>query len=277
MAFTRRQLLQEQLNKMNMGMSPEAATLLDTPIYPFRGSQPVDRGTIRRGPQGIDVEDVLRPRGQEGRSPNLGDALNNLLDQSDDYKERLRGGDKLKKGTRRVKMDMPDDTLTPSERRAREVSTQLINRKLAELGLGGLAVGGAAALINDSQGELDTNAAVPLAQGVANAYIGGTAGGFVGYGLQHLPGASPEAMARAYDAMPGEPGPVKDAAFARRYGKEFNIKGTPGSEVRRLRGMRNGAAIGAGGAALLQLIDAFRTQPQQVMLPAQPAQPVAYL
>ena len=157
----------------------------------------------------------------------------------------------------KVTLDTPVKDLTPSEQRAQRMTQEIINDKLKQLGLGALATGGTAALINAQQGDSNPlETVVDTAGGLVGTGLAVGAGGLAGYHLSNAP--SPEmALAMSQDRKRGSGnGYQRDAAFERDYGRKYDRK----VKQRGVRGGLRGAAIGAGGVALLQLMGAMQDE-----------------
>lgn len=165
---------------------------------------------------------------------------------------------------RKVSLDTPVEEMTPRELKAQQATRKIINDKLMMLGLGALATGSTAAVINNTQGDdRDANLIVnPVTGTVVGTGIAAGLGGLTGY---HLSNAPSQAMAvdMAKDRKRGSgSGYERDAAFERDYGKKYDRK----VKQRAVRGGLRGASAGAGAVALLQLIDAINNKGNDVFI-----------
>lgn len=159
---------------------------------------------------------------------------------------------------RKVTMETPANELTPLEFKAQQATRKIINNKLAQLGLGGLAVGSTAAVINNSQGDdQDANVLInPVTGTLVGTGLAAGVGGLTGFYMNNTPSAE-MALAMAQDRKRGlGSGYERDIAFEKNYGKKYDRQ----VKQRGIRGGMKGAAIGVGGAALLQLIDAIKNE-----------------
>ena len=159
---------------------------------------------------------------------------------------------------RKLSLDTPVEEMTPRELKAQQATRKIINDKLMMLGLGALASGSTAAVINNSQGDdHDANVIVnPVTGAVVGTGIAAGLGGLTGYHLTNAPSRE-MAVEMSKDRKRGSGnGYQRDAAFERDYGKKYDRK----VKQRGIRGGMKGAAIGAGGAALLTLIDAMNNE-----------------
>lgn len=183
---------------------------------------------------------------------DLGDTDNDI-----DIFEQLREEELLNgiNRPRRVSLTTPPQELTGPELRARKATRAIIDNKLMQLGLGALATGSTTAVINNIQGD-DEDANIifnPVTSTAIATGLGVGGGGLIGYHLNNAP-TKQMAVEMVNDRKRGSgSGYERDAAFERDYGKKYNRK----VKQRAIRGGLRGASIGAGGAALLQLIDAL--------------------
>lgn len=162
---------------------------------------------------------------------------------------------------RRVTLDAPASDLSPAELRAQQATRQIINNKLMQLGLGGLAVGSTAAVINNSQGDdRDANIILnPVTGAVVGTGLAAGTGGLIGYHLNNTPSRA-MAVDMAHDRKRGSGSSYdRDAAFERDYGRKYDRK----VKQRAVRGGLRGASVAAGGVALVQLLDALQNDNNQ--------------
>ena len=165
---------------------------------------------------------------------------------------------------RKVTLETPAAELSPRELKAQQATRKIINNKLAQLGLGGLAAGSTAAVINNSQGDdQDANIIInPVTGTLVGTGLAAGAGGLTGFYMNNTPSAE-MALAMAQDRKRGSgSGYERDAAFEKNYGKRYDRQ----VKQRGIRGGMKGAAIGAGGVALLQLLDAMKNDGSDVLI-----------
>ena len=158
-------------------------------------------------------------------------------------------------GNPRVTLTTPASDLSPAELRAQQATRDIINNKLMQLGLGGLAVGSTAAVINNQQGDdEDANLILnPVTGALVGTGIAAGGGGLAGFYMNNTPSRE-MAVDMSKDRKRGSgSGYERDAAFEKNYGKKYDRK----VKQRGIRGGMKGAAIGAGGVALLQLLGAM--------------------
>ena len=180
------------------------------------------------------------------------DVFEQMQEQS--IMERI-GLPSLGSGNSRVSLTTPPRDLSPAELRAQQATRDIINNKLMQLGLGGLAAGSTAAVINNQQGDdRDANVILnPVTGAVVGTGIAAGLGGLTGYHLTNAPSRE-MAVDMSKDRKRGSGnGYQRDAAFERDYGKKYDRK----VRERGIRGGLRGASAAAGGVALLQLIDAL--------------------
>lgn len=159
-------------------------------------------------------------------------------------------------GNSRVSLTTPASELSAAELRAQQATRDIINKKLMQLGLGGLAVGSTAAVINNQQGDdRDANLILnPVNGSLVGTGVAAGLGGLTGYTLNNTPSAA-MALDMARDRKRGSGSSYeRDAAFERDYGRKYDRK----VKQRGVRGGMKGAAIGAGGVALVQLLGAMQ-------------------
>jgi hypothetical protein len=159
-------------------------------------------------------------------------------------------------GNSRVSLSTPPRELSPAELKAQQATRDIINNKLMQIGLGGLAAGSTAAVINNQQGDDKDSSIIlnPVTGAVVGTGIAAGLGGLTGYHLTNAPSRE-MALDMSKDRKRGSGnGYQRDAAFERDYGKKYDRK----VRERGNRGGMKGAAIGAGGVALLQLLDAMK-------------------
>ena len=197
---------------------------------------------------------------EEIADPWSGSYTTREADAFEDMAERTLmdqvGVPSLNPNNRKVTMETPANELTPRELKAQQATRKIINNKLAQLGLGGLAAGSTAAVINNSQGDdQDANVIInPVTGTLVGTGIAGGLGGLTGFYMNNTPSAE-MALAMAQDRKRGSgSGYERDMAFEKNYGKKYDRQ----VKQRGIRGGMKGAAIGVGGAALLQLIDAIK-------------------
>ena len=161
-------------------------------------------------------------------------------------------------GNPRISLNTPPRELSPAELRAQQATKKIINDKLMLLGLGALATGSTAAVINNRQGD-DKNANIilnPVTGAVVGTGLAAGAGGLAGFYMNNTPSRE-MAVDMSRDRKRGSGnGYQRDAAFERDYGKKYDRK----VRQRGIRGGMKGAAIGAGGVALLQLLGALKNE-----------------
>lgn len=125
-------------------------------------------------------------------------------------------------GNSRVSLTTPSSELSPAELRAQQATRDIINKKLMQLGLGGLAIGSTAAVINNQQGDdrgpnLILN---PVTGSLVGTGIAAGLGGLTGYTLNNTPSAA-MALDMARDRKRGSGSSYeRDAAFDKNYGKK---------------------------------------------------------
>ena len=156
---------------------------------------------------------------------------------------------------RKVSLDTPAAELSPRELKAPQATRKIIDDKLMMLGLGALATGSTAAVINNTQGDdKDANIILnPVTGTLVGTGLAAGAGGLVGYNLSNTPSRE-MAVDMSKDRKRGTGnGYQRDAAFERDCGKKYDRK----VRERGIRGGLLGASAAGGGVALLQLIDAL--------------------
>ena len=156
----------------------------------------------------------------------------------------------------KVSLDTLVVELSPRELKAQQATRKIINDKLMLLGLGALATGSTAAVINNSQGD-DQGADIivnPVTGTLVGTGLAAGAGGLAGFYMNNTPSRE-MAVDMSKDRKRGSGnGYQRDAAFERDYGRKYDRK----VRERGIRGGLKGAAIGAGGVALLELLGAMQ-------------------
>ncbi|QNJ25148.1 hypothetical protein SynSYN20_00806 [Synechococcus sp. SYN20] len=197
---------------------------------------------------------------EEIADPWTGSYTTRDADAFEDMAERTLmdqvGVPSLNSNNRKVSMNTPAAELTPRELKAQQATRKIIDDKLMMLGLGALASGSTAAVINNSQGDdRDANVIVnPVTGTVVGTGIAAGLGGLTGYHLSNAPSRE-MAVDMAKDRKRGSgSGYERDAAFEKNYGKKYNRK----VKERAVRGGLRGASVAAGGVALLQILDAMK-------------------
>ena len=174
------------------------------------------------------------------------------------------GAPSLNPNNRKISLDTPVEELTPRELKAQQATRKIIDDKLMMLGLGALATGSTAAVINNSQGDdRDANLILnPVTGTLVGTGLAAGAGGLVGYNLSNAPSRE-MAVEMSKDRKRGSGnGYQRDAAFERDYGKKYNRQ----VKQRGIRGGLRGASVAAGGVALLQLLNAINDEGPSAIL-----------
>ena len=156
---------------------------------------------------------------------------------------------------RKVTLETPAAELSPRELKAQQATRKIINNKLAQLGLGGLAAGSTAAVINNSQGDdQDANVIVnPVTGTIVGTALAGGAGGLTGFYMNNTPSRE-MAVDMSKDRRRGAgSGYERDVAFEKNYGKKYDRQ----VRQRAVRGGIRAASAGAGAVALIQLMNAI--------------------
>lgn len=165
---------------------------------------------------------------------------------------------------RKISLDTPVEELTPRELKAQQATRKIIDDKLMMLGLGALASGSTAAVINNSQGDdRDANLILnPVTGTLVGTGLAAGAGGLVGYNLSNAPSREMAVEMSKNRKRGSGNGYQRDAAFERDYGKKYNRQ----VRQRGIRGGLKGASVAAGGVALLQLLNAINDEGASAIL-----------
>lgn len=259
----------------NLARLDQAMALLNGGGSPKQIRSAIDKIDINQRylPGGTNVRELqnqqmLRERLDDERlveeiaDPWSGSYTTRDADAFEDMAERTLmdqvGVPSLNPNNRKISLDTPAAHLSPGELKAQQATKQIIDNKLMMLGLGALASGSTAAVINNTQGDdRDANIVLnPVTGTLVGTGIAAGLGGLTGY---HLTNAPSRAMAvdMAKDRKRGSgSGYERDAAFERDNGRKYARK----VNQRAVRGGLRGASVAAGGVALLQLLNALNDE-----------------
>ena len=159
-------------------------------------------------------------------------------------------------GNSDVTLTVPRRELSQAVLNARQATRQIINIKLMQLGIGGLAVGSTAAVINNSQShDQDANVIInPFPGTLVGNELAAGAGNLAGFQMSNTPSAE-IAMAMAKDRKRGSgSGYDRDAACEKKYSKKYD------RQVKQ-RGIRGGLR---GARSWVLLAEQPRNNPEQL-------------